>query len=367
MRNEITATYIHPQTIARKLKVPSLISPAYEIHKDGSATFGTAIKKARTSKEGQDLCDLRAFAAEYRIGDDRPTAHPLSKLDPRTAELCCQVFQPSATEPKLFLPVLYEDPHGKSAWRCGSAYRQLAYSILASIVSWSRGEVCEYYKKGEAIRPNAVCTLGKMEQAQTVDAVLQLAESASVIPVSSIGWYMTALHVVVQERAGKGWLVDLNRFRALMGCSNGSREAERGLIHLEAQVQAVLYSLRILKQIVDFVLALDDTKLPDQQPLQSLAYCLSTMPSISELFTNPSQRQNLVETSYLDVDTLLAPIMSLLPTIRGKATKKTAPLRREDCSTLQGQMGATQSKSRAGGHGYAAASHNVFDALYNIG
>ncbi|KEF59132.1 uncharacterized protein A1O9_03976 [Exophiala aquamarina CBS 119918] len=265
---------LHPKTISERLGVPSLVHFAFERYMDSSISTAMVRERARDKPRLENLrVQFNEFAEQYLPPQPQMTTKvpsPLGGIDPRTAELI--VSTPGF--PHIYLTSLLEDPSRDSAWSYGSDIRGLAYSLLAwsSLISQPEA-VVEYARKGRRITSTAVLQLKSSQlQHQLHQWVNTLEKSYTTYPDTVatpanepertsllLNWHLLGSNTVHQQLLARGKQpVPLSLLHGTVGLTkqhrNGSLRVTWDEIHFLAQVHAVLYSFRILKQIAEYVL-----------------------------------------------------------------------------------------------------------------
>ncbi|KLJ09193.1 hypothetical protein EMPG_15386 [Blastomyces silverae] len=283
-RISIRATQLRPATVAKKLGVPSLPRLAYEVKRDARASFATIIQRA---KGNADVVEKSAkyisFLKEYDLGGHEAgtsgslwtSSNPTAAItDPKLSELYAQYELPAFTAPEegahVYLQVLIERHDRRAAWMEGSELRLLAYSLLnlryaASDKGRRKEAVIEHMRKGRRIAAIPLTLLAEKEVEERLEAFVQQV-TAFVSSVynddnhddddeergarePAVLWRAYALYEVLarmgpEERLGTG---KLRRFLERGYCGE---KLEWDDIHLHAQMKAVLYSLRVLKEVL---------------------------------------------------------------------------------------------------------------------
>lgn len=216
----------------------------------------------------------------------------LAKLDPRISEAVHRTSPGSTTNKgdavDMYLPVLIDDDTKASGWQVGASIRHLAYSLLLDLGGGAL-RVHEYSRRGTKIVPTTLESLHTAEArsivSQLINAVQPRSSGDSTIsPADS--WRLLGLQLMLQTllEADKQ-LPPLKLVVALL--SRSAKPEGWSFIHLAAQLEAALYSLRILKQLLEVVIECQQVtgpnhdSLPDMIELQSL---LTLMPGLAELF-----------------------------------------------------------------------------------
>jgi hypothetical protein len=178
----------------------------------------------------------------------------LSALDPRISEMIhevvsCRYDQSRLRRLTMFLPVLSDNVARASAWRCGEHIRQLGYFIATETLLAKPESVCEIGRSGATVNskwhpldrnPMLISALSSdIEIWQDIFAGLPHAVVWRLYGIYSM-WQ--DLHDIDQHFL----LLRENARQVLIGDPNLSNCLVFG--HVDAQLQAQLYSLRILQQ-----------------------------------------------------------------------------------------------------------------------
>jgi hypothetical protein len=281
-----------PDQIRQKLQLDSLILFAFVLREGPTDTASDLNCKARAvDQESAEYINFsRRYVAQIVAPaylSNSPTALPES--DVRVSEFVHQALEGSTT-PFVYLPLLIEDPNQASAWCMGQDIRTLAYSLLAT----QHMVVHEYRRKAQAITVHEVNTysatnllIPATDLERQVSTLAEWAASKEIGP--ELLWPFFALSLVV---------VDLNTPPAIplvLRVINGDYDQTWAFVHLMARIQAALYSLRMLGQVVKIWLSLNpavDTKM--YKCLSSLSKHMENFPSIPTTFGVPGQAKQVV-------------------------------------------------------------------------
>ena len=220
---------------------------------------------ARAAEELSEVEKVRfqEFTSDYMLVSSAPAAlaeaEP-STLDPRVSELIMQFRKPLYRDvhsiPRMFLPPLVEDHTRACAWSHGIDLRQLAYSFLKSAFDTTvrHTEIAEYSRKGFRIIPTNLRLFNCVDLVAGASAVLEKIRRFKQnmhCPYPLLRWRIFGFYEVChqRERAGKPALPKdvIQRFLEV-GYVNDMLVWDN--VHIDAEVQSVLYSVRILKQIL---------------------------------------------------------------------------------------------------------------------
>ncbi|EXJ90430.1 hypothetical protein A1O1_03531 [Capronia coronata CBS 617.96] len=264
----VTALALNPSHMAERLDVTSLLRFGFERSIDHSLSVSMVRERAR------DDSRLEKYRAEYALFAEQYLASPAAAgpvrvspaalnatcIDPRTAELIVDI----ADTPHIYLTPLVEDPSRDSSWSYGVEIRQLAYSLLATVNAKTEGVtksqiVTEYARKGQRIAATKVTALSIAKNHDRVRETLGLLQncvSSSTDNKSILSWYILAIRIIYQQKVDAGKNVPtLSQTLHLLGLTASSKiPVSWDEIHLLANAHAVLYSCRMLKQIMRYVL-----------------------------------------------------------------------------------------------------------------
>ncbi|KAL2372314.1 hypothetical protein BDBG_09176 [Blastomyces gilchristii SLH14081] len=282
-RISIRATQVRPAAVAKKLGVPSFPRLAYEVKRDPRASFATTIQRA---KGNADVVEKSAkyisFLKEYDLGGHEAAAttsgsvwtssNPLAVItDPKLSELYAQYELPSFAMPEegahVYLQVLIERHDRRAAWMEGSELRLLAYSLLnlgypAGDKGKRKEAVIEHMRKGRRIAAIPLTLLAEKEAEERLEAFVQQVntfvssvdnddggddESSACEP--AVRWRAFALYDVL-ARMGPDERLATGKLRRFLERGYCGEKLEWDDIHLHAQMKAVLYSLRVLKEVL---------------------------------------------------------------------------------------------------------------------
>ena len=299
--------------IARRLGLNGMAALAYEVEQNPSMAFSTLVQRAGSGYHHNYSSGFQTFLKRYQGSEmsshhgrqDESVRAVLKRLDPRVSELVCQYLYSSlslslsAEEEQLtmYLPFLHDDPSRSSAWQVGASIRALAYSILSRS---TRGIVQEVRPRGQRI---VSIDMPLTDSIITTDQLLSLHSTFTTLVDQEDGkgkeklWTFISLHLLIQDCL----LDNKNRqppptrklVKSLLSSSldqecNHHDDYCWAAIHLHAQIQAVMYSLRMLRQVIDLVNTCTRTRttkrhdVSEEQQFQSLGAVLQTLPALNQ-------------------------------------------------------------------------------------
>ena len=316
-----------PKEIAERLGLADLQRLAYVfLRTKDVSTLPEAIIR---SKEDRDIgsVSFQEFLREYGTETSITEAQTFSAdslanymthkppLDPRVSELMLQLTATSQDTVYMYLPYLIDDPSRSSAWLVSTKQRSFAYSIPNHLRDGQqkrpRTIIAECHRRGDRIlaqqiffpSANDLCAESSELLAKVQDFVGTFADYPK-----HVIWRAYALADVYR------WYLNNSKpppsretmTRLMTGLSKPSSTWED--IHLSAQVQAVLYTLRMTQQILAYTIS--TTKIGTPKPLKKLTWILNTLPPIAQLmpsgFELAAQMSTIEhQTCGLDLDDLL--------------------------------------------------------------
>ena len=282
-------------SIAQRVGFKDITRLAFEVRSHPSTTLHAAIQ--RTTEPVSDATAFEEFSHEYQevsCGSSRPL-HSAPRetpvlgyqkehyLDPRISELVIQVASDTTViPPRIYLPVLIEDPIRTSAWTISTDHRTFAYSCLrfyGSIKSDLKS-VHEVFRKGDRIGVTPIDALNESETVAYASLLLRKIHETRVICGDDISPYGFWRWYAVSQI----WTPDMSE-EARLSMLKGSEKAICWTwrdVQLDACVQAVLYSLRIVRQILQYLNSMD-ASLPE--PLIELDEVMGTLPPLKVMMT----------------------------------------------------------------------------------
>lgn len=307
---------IQPQKLAQTLQLESLKDLAFVLIKNPGVSFSKALPQARRRKlEGVQFEEtLSEYMIEPAVYEAEMFCTEILRrvrtqapfLDPRISELVLQANNQSVL---MYLPIMLEDPERASAFAVSSPQRVFAYSCCTSNFKVQDREMYEYCRKGRKVVQTSITLLSRDELpkfAEKIRARLQLFRNTfSAFPVSVM--YRSYAIAEVYH-----WYLDTDRTppsrdtlaAALTGGINGQTTWD--IIHLFAQTDASLYSLRMIQQILGLVLPFDPSEKMGTsvlQSLQALNKAIKSLPPLSQLLL--SRWELSAQTKDMDVDEIL--------------------------------------------------------------
>lgn len=322
-----------PKQLRAKIGTDNLLRVAFQRSEDPTITFSAVLQRSKERRTTEKEAKFARFAGQFSSPIDaiqmksRAGAGSqlnLNHLDPRLSELVCQLAENKA-EPATFraqdfwvtLPILLEDPSRDASWIYGRDIRQLAYSLLSAAfpieINSNPQKVIESLRKGQRITQESVEILNPTEQKVNIaiEACISLLAPLSKISnaTKARDYIVWSTVTVMNQRIKSGKsVIPSSTIREYLGLnsefshtrplsaprktetkanksssSSANNDLQWSLHHLNANVQAVLYSLRLLRQVCLF-LRNHPMRSPHDKEIELLLQSLQSMPTISDLF-----------------------------------------------------------------------------------
>ncbi|KAL8866411.1 MAG: hypothetical protein Q9198_008902, partial [Flavoplaca austrocitrina] len=253
--------------IAKRLGLPDLKRLAYQCKQDPTVSLAEARRKMHQPMQDESL--WQRFQEEYSTQDfvelfpaQSPGAQLQGFMDPRLSELILQLSTLARDEEiNIYLPYLTDDPSRASAWYVSSGIRQIIYDVIATEAATVRASlplsaITEFSRRGSRIVATTVTSLFSASTAQRVDSdqlytVLSRLQVAKATFPAVSSWFRYRIFALKESYC---WYIANSKnppsrnsiVRSMMGLVGSPAQWED--IHLEAQIQAVLYALRMVKQ-----------------------------------------------------------------------------------------------------------------------
>ena len=269
-----------PSLICSRLGIPDgcgLLDLAFALSAKQRPTWEQALEGVRSGRRSRPIPEnYGRFTEQYLAPEtvEHDTIDLLlgSGLDPRVSEPVLQTVatspEPHGTTPRgdraaaettqelsVYLPFLLDSPSRTSAWGVSTGTRQLAYSILQLLPGRPHLEVVEFRRLhsvsgGTHIQPSPLTSLESscLDMAKVLSLIRDATDEQPLIRWASLSVYQD---IIISIEQGKTHPLSL---QALQWNTNETLDPTSWeIVHLHAQVQGTIYSLRMLQQIMDLV------------------------------------------------------------------------------------------------------------------
>lgn len=269
------------------LTLPEAIIQAKEHGDVGSLSFQGFLEEFATDIS---ITELETFCPDS-LANYVSYAPP---LDPRVSELMLQFTATSQDTVYMYLPYLIDDPSRSSAWLVSTKQRSFAYSIPNHLHDGQqkrpRTIVAEGHRRGDRVLAQQIFLPPpddfSLQSNELLVKVQNFVETFADYPKDVI-WRAYALADVYR------WYLDNSKAppsreamtRLMTGLSKPISMWEE--MHLSAQIEGALYTLRMTQQILAYTISTTKTNPP--KPLKKLALILNTLPPIAQLIPSRSE------------------------------------------------------------------------------
>ncbi|PTB47763.1 hypothetical protein M431DRAFT_488300 [Trichoderma harzianum CBS 226.95] len=269
----------------------------YERLRNPNATLPMLLKVC--SKPIVHALDYDHFRQQYVHHESAPVPHlvdgsllPLSGLDPRVSELLLQIGQaPKAKnareKAKIFLPSLFDNPTKGTSWDASAHVRTLAYTAACRYLQCRRSMSVEEYRRVQNINQKGreISLLSSDEANIAASELLELLRRVGETDIAQqYRWVLLCVILDVMEcnQQGKNSHALITLQRSGGSPATAGDKISWDIIHFSAHIQAGLYSLRILSQVLSSVII--ETKSADEFTLNliQIARSLSELPPLHE-------------------------------------------------------------------------------------
>ena len=274
--------------IAQRLGIDNCKRLVFEIKYDPSTTLKAAIKRAK--RPLSDASALTEFLSEFdpellELGPPqqdhhlKPDRQMNRYLDPRVSELVLQVTEKISVELiYIYLPALIEDPDRASAWNNTTEDRAFTYSCLQYYIPANVRIrlINEVFRKGDRIATTQIPLLSKSDTSEYARRLLQrIQDHQKNIREKGMAPYGFWRSYAVSRVTGSE--PSTEAFQSVFRGEGMASFWSWRDVQLTAQIEAVLYSLRILKQLLRY-LVVNGASLP--KPMIGLDQALATLPPL---------------------------------------------------------------------------------------
>ncbi|KAK4152497.1 Deoxyhypusine hydroxylase [Chaetomidium leptoderma] len=300
--HRLIAPQYRPADVCRRLSITpetGLQYLAFEISRDPHLTLEQAVERCKRSEAVSSREEYSEFIDQYlapEVASNFETDQ-VPPLDPRVSEIVLRSLRlPGATNPvqpdkpapqdrncselEMYLPLLLDYPSRTSAWEASKHVRQLAYAVLQSIRGSSIPSVLEMRRLQTMSSGSHV----DVPEAVEIDGLgASLLALVSQIEASlnqpDLVWAVLAVYhdIVMTVDRGKGYPLSLEVLRQE---SRGKLDpCSWDFLHFLGETQATYYSLRMLRQILEFSAHHTGTMSTTMSALSTLLTRLPALPS----------------------------------------------------------------------------------------
>ncbi|MCJ1431172.1 hypothetical protein MMC27_000523 [Xylographa pallens] len=300
---QMSARIGQPSKIAQSLNLKDLCRFAFELKEDSSLTLQVVQRRSKTIMQMDRARDFENFEKEYEevsADDATNSSSSIELLDPRVSEMILQCRARSQGTLHMYMPFLIEEPSRSSAWNISITLRTLAYSTMAHYggIPKQQQSILEHSRRDTRIVPVEIQLLdytSVLRNTELLNTQLGVLWKRCGSFPTAIIWKIFGMIEVFSWhlKSGRSFPSQRTAVKAVWGNTDTSISWQD--IQLSAQLQAALYSVRILKQVLTYVssyceLGSDTTFLP-------LLGRLKNFPSLRDLFPGNDSTTVIVPTT----------------------------------------------------------------------
>lgn len=284
-----------PSKIANRLGWDNFRDIVYFLASDPHRTVVESVQLAK-KQSGWDKYDVsvwhKSIVGPVDTLDILPNATPaqkrfVSSIDPRISEMIHDLFRitdlpPSSTNSgcrsvHVYLPFLIDDPTRSSAWSLSNQLRIMAYSVLRVIRP--SPNFSEFNRRCQRVKEISVRDL--LDTASLTDRFLVMAgPPRSDLPATNAAFYRrNAILYILERLKGASDRPELD-CALNVSCYPAQSLTSWSELHFKAQIEAYLYSLRMLYLVLRYYI--EYTKTPIKA-FKRFYKTLKGMPPLVEL------------------------------------------------------------------------------------
>ena len=314
-----------PRQISERLGI-SLEELGYQFSQNPSLTLPQAINVAK-ARNNRQQAEFEVFLDQYKqptipakllptLNSSTDPDRSPHFLDPRLSELIQQLSNPDDRPIQLYLLPLLEHPSRASAWSVSTDQRTFAYSIctLPHLDAATDISILECNRKGGNYIMQPLPMMSKYQLKRQVRELRSRISKYHQIFHDAVGdstfqWRIFAIAEVYNWHLNAG---KSSPSVEMVECAlSGRFQSPKSWsdIHFEAQIQAVLYALRMIKQALGYMLDIP-MGIGAVNGFSELAGTLRDLPLFAELM--PSSYELARQVSRVDVQGVLGKLAEAL-------------------------------------------------------
>ncbi|KAL6884366.1 XPG domain-containing domain-containing protein [Trichoderma longibrachiatum] len=295
--SKLACTVYAPRAIYTKLGLPKSVEACrlgYERLQSPHATLPMLLKAC--SRPLSDAVGYDLFRQQYVSHEEASVPRlsgggllQLSALDPRVSELLLQIGDaPITVKAKMFLPSLLENPNKGTSWDASANIRRLAYTVASRYLARHGASSVEEYRRVQNVDQKGR-DIPLLSSAQANEATLELLDLVKRVKETRIPrhhhWTLLciALEIIECNQQGKNShaLITLQQQKGRQPMTAGDK-IPWDTIHFSAHIQAGIYSLRILSQVLASTMSQNTSTDELALNLMQIRKLLSELPPLTE-------------------------------------------------------------------------------------
>ncbi|MCJ1379369.1 hypothetical protein MMC17_002470 [Xylographa soralifera] len=257
---QISSRIAQPSIIAQSLNLKDIRRFAFELKEDSSLTLQEVQRRTKTNIQTNRARSYEDFGKEYEEVSivDATKLPSVELLDPRISEVILQCHGRSQGGLHMYMPFLIEDPSRSSAWNISIALRTLAYSAMAHYggLPKQQSSILEHSRRDTRIVPVEIQLIdyaSMLTNAESLNTQLEVIWKRYCSFPTAVIWKIFGMIEVFSWHLKSGRTFPLQKHAGTAIWSNNNTYVSWQDVQLSAQLQAALYSVRILKQVLTYV------------------------------------------------------------------------------------------------------------------
>ncbi|EXK90460.1 hypothetical protein FOQG_07241 [Fusarium oxysporum f. sp. raphani 54005] len=363
-QSNLACASFRPSHICEKLKLASsaeMCRLAYERKRSAHSTLPQLLQEC--AQPTTDQTGYTEFCHEYldHVVAPIPTSTygkviEIGSLDPRISEMVLQLgpqngHMHTASDPKMFLPILLESPSRGSAWEQSTSIRQLAYTVARWIIPGAFSTVQEYRRVNTLVQKGRQVLMLPQKEAkawsQELVRLMTMIRAGTQVDVTR-AWYILCLTLDIRYSHEDGKHSHSLQILEESLQAPTFRKITWDTLHFVAHLQAAFYSFRLLKQIISLGQL--------QRTLPDLNDMLSSLPPLAEF---PDVERTIVFLQRSNEDRIYKTISRLVPLPNANMDAKPKRTAKDKKKRKVGKDDAPKRQNNSA----KSSSRNFFDVL----
>jgi hypothetical protein len=257
----------------------------------------------------------------------------------------------TASDPKMFLPILLESPSRGSAWEQSTSIRQLAYTVARWIIPGAFSTVQEYRRVNTLVQKGRQVLMLPQKEAkawsQELVRLMTMIRAGTQVDVTR-AWYILCLTLDIRYSHEDGKHSHSLQILEESLQAPTFRKITWDTLHFVAHLQAAFYSFRLLKQIISLGQL--------QRTLPDLNDMLSSLPPLAEF---PDVERTIVFLQRSNEDRIYKTISRLVPLPNANMDAKPKRTAKDKKKRKVGKDDAPKRQNNSA----KSSSRNFFDVL----
>lgn len=319
-----------PHSIAQRLGLQTLQSLAFQFLLHHPSTLSHAITLTKAPLSISEQLAYQTFLRDYTTSPSTSESQLFSPLalsrlrtharflDPRISELICQLESNNETDTaNVYLLPLIEDPTRSPAWAVSAEHREFIYSVCALYLNSPTTTISECHRRAHSYTMHPISLLplpSLLTFAHTLQRHLNLFTPPNFPNLPPPLIYRTyALFTIQLSHLTSSKKPPTHTLLQRALTATYTPHPTWNDIHLSAQIQAVLYSLRMIQQILQYISSSSSTiEPPLPYELPNLSTSLQDLPVLAKLMPLPFELREVLEREEIDIDDVMERLGVLL-------------------------------------------------------